>query len=67
MRGQRSHAINLLLQYSTAASDTIALSVAIQQAREEHENEANFTPVEVVFWVWNGSLVHESVHYVRSL
>ena len=53
MRGQRSHAINPLLWCSAAASDSIALGVEIQQAREEHENEANFTQVEVVFWLGN--------------
>ena len=31
----------------------LALGVEIQQAREEHENEANFTQVEVVFWLGN--------------
>jgi len=40
--------INQPLQYSTAASGHIALSVEIQEAREEPENEANFSQADVL-------------------
>ena len=40
--------INQVLQYSIAAAGGIVLCVEIQDAREEPENEANFTQVGVL-------------------